>query len=290
MTRVVLIGAGYSARAYARRARAAGVSVVGTTRTAEKLDRLRADDIEGVIFDGSHISADLERELSRATHLVVSAAPNEAGDPFLNASEGMVRDRMPALRWVGYLSTVGVYGNHDGAWVTEESACRPRPGRSDMRLDAEAAWHDLAATLRVPLAILRLSGIYGPGRNALVNLANGTSRRIIKPGQIFNRIHAEDIAGALLHLSAHNTGGIFNVSDDEPSPPQDVIEFAARLMQVEPPPPLDFATADLSPMARSFYGENKRISNAKLKAMGYSFAYPNYRTAFTSMWNDGSWR
>jgi nucleoside-diphosphate-sugar epimerase len=290
MTHILLIGAGYSARAYAALARHAGYTVAGTTRSAEKRERLAALGMTGLVFDGESVSADLARELARTTHLVLSAAPSETGDPFLAATGALVRAHLPALRWIGYLSTVGVYGNHDGAWVTEEADCRPRPGRSDHRLEAEGQWTAAAAGLGVPLAILRLSGIYGPGRNALANLAAGTARRIVKPGQVFNRIHVDDIAGALMHLGTREAAGIFNVTDDEPSPPQDVIEFAARLMGVEPPPAIDFDTADLSPMARSFYGENKRVSNARLKAAGYTFAMPDYRTAFTAMWEKGSWR
>jgi nucleoside-diphosphate-sugar epimerase len=139
------------------------------------------------------------------------------------------------------------------------------------------------------LAILRLSGIYGPGRNAFVNLANGTARRLVKPGQVFNRIHVDDIAGALASRRGCDAG-VFNVTDDEPAPPQDVVEFAAELMGVEPPPEIDFFTASLSPMARSFYGETKRVSNAKLKAAGYAFRHPDYRAAFTDMWSSQSWR
>lgn len=290
MTRFLLIGAGYSARAFAALARADGAGVIGTARSTDRLASLRAQGIEPLLFDGREIAPALQRELATATHLIVSAGPAENGDPFLAAAAHMGRAGMPALRWIGYLSTVGVYGDHDGAWVTEESECRPRPGRSDLRLEAEGEWLTFAARLGAPLAILRLSGIYGPGRNAFVNLANGTARRIIKPGQIFNRIHVDDIAGALRHLAAGEVAGVFNVTDDEPSPPQDVVSFAAALMGVEPPPEIDFAAADLSPMARSFYGETKRVSNARLKAAGYAFCRPDYRTALTDMWENGDWR
>ncbi len=290
MTRFLLIGAGYSARAFAAQALAGGHRAAGTTRTPEGLQRLQKLGIDAVIFDGGEISQSLRDELAQATHLIVSAGPSEAGDPFLAAAKDLGRADMPALRWVGYLSTVGVYGNHDGAWVTEESECRPRPGRSDSRLEAEGQWQAFAAKLGVPLAVLRLSGIYGPGRNAFVNLANGTARRIVKAGQIFNRIHVDDIAGALTHLAADATPGVFNVTDDEPAPPQDVVAFAAGLMGVEPPPEIDFEKADLSPMGRSFYGETKRVSNAKLKAVGYRFCQPDYRTAFAGMWAKQNWR
>jgi nucleoside-diphosphate-sugar epimerase len=137
--------------------------------------------------------------------------------------------------------------------------------------------------------VLRLSGIYGPGRNAFVNLTNGTAKRLIKPGQVFNRIHADDIAGALWLLSANDLGGIFNVTDDLPAPPQDVVAYAAALMGVEPPPEIPFDAAQLSPMARSFYGENKRVSNAAIKAAGYRFRYPDYRSTFDAMWREGNW-
>jgi nucleoside-diphosphate-sugar epimerase len=197
---------------------------------------------------------------------------------------------MPALRWIGYLSTVGVYGDHGGAWVDEESECRPLPGRSASRIEVERAWQEKAAEAGVPAAVLRLSGIYGPGRNALANLDKGTARRIIKPGQVFNRIHVDDIAGALAHLATGETGGVFNVTDDEPSPAQDVIVFAAGLMGVAPPPEIPFEEAGLGPMARSFYGEVKRVSNARLKEAGYRLRHPDYRGALTAMWQEGNWR
>ena len=175
-------------------------------------------------------------------------------------------------------------------WVDETSECRPVSRRSVMRLEAEMAWQVLADEIGKPLAILRLSGIYGPGRNAFVNLENGTAKRLVKPGQVFNRIHAADIGGPLWHLSRDQIGGVFNVTDDEPAPPQDVVAYAAELMGVAPPPEIPFETAQLSPMARSFYGENKRVSNLKLKETGYAFRYPDYRAALSAMWRDGDWR
>lgn len=288
--RIFLFGAGYSARAFARLAAGEAETIVGTTRGDGKFALLRAAGIEPLSFDGTAVSPQIAAELARATHIVVSAAPTDAGDPVIAATRDLLVGATPALRWIGYLSTVGVYGNHDGAWIDETIECRPRPGRSDHRLEAEREWGDLAAERGVPLAILRLSGIYGPGRNAFVNLQNGTARRIVKPDQIFNRIHVDDIAGSLLHLARLDAGGIFNVTDDELVPPQDVVAFAARLMGVAPPPEIDFDTADLSPMARSFYGENKRVSNAKLKATGFRFVHPNYRAALTAMWEKGNWR
>jgi len=241
------------------------------------------------VFDGSSVTQDIAGALTETTHLVISIAPGE-DDPVLAVARETIAAHMPALRWIGYLSTVGVYGDHKGAWVDEDAACGPSAQRSQQRLDAEQAWTALGASIGRPVAILRLSGIYGPGRNALVNLERGTARRIIKENQIFNRIHVDDIAGATLHLAATGRGGIFNVTDNEPSPPQDVIEYAASLMDVPPPPAIMFGDADLTPMAKSFYGENKRVSNARIRREGYDFRFPDYRTAFDYMWKSGVWR
>jgi nucleoside-diphosphate-sugar epimerase len=287
--RFFIFGAGYSGRAFGRRAGGKD-SIAGTTRSPENFDRLRAAGIEPFVFDGESISDAVRAELAQTTHLIVSTAPGEAGDPVLAAGRESLAEEMRQLTWVGYLSTVGVYGDHQGGWVDEASDTRPVSRRSVLRVAAEQEWLDFGGDRRVPVAILRLSGIYGPGRNAFVNLAKGTARRLVKPGQVFNRIHVEDIAGALKHLGESGTGGIFNVTDDEPAPPQDVVAYAAGLMGVEPPPEIRFETAQLSPIARSFYGENKRVSNARIKAAGYRFAYPDYRAAFDRMWAEGGWQ
>jgi nucleoside-diphosphate-sugar epimerase len=208
----------------------------------------------------------------------------------LAGGRDVLAKNMPELCWVGYLSTVGVYGDHGGAWVDEKSECRPVSRRSVLRVSAERDWLSFGQEAGLPVAILRLSGIYGPGRNAFVNLANGTARRLVKSGQVFNRIHVADVAGALEHLAQEPTGGIFNVTDDAPAPPQDVVAYAAQLMGIAPPPEIPFATAQLSPMARSFYGENKRVSNALIKETGYRFAFPDYRSAFDRMWAGDDWR
>ncbi|CDX37439.1 NAD-dependent epimerase/dehydratase [Mesorhizobium plurifarium] len=286
--RFFIFGAGYSAKAFAR-ANAQHTPIVGTTRAPEKFEALRSAGIEPLQFDGE-LSPALGDALAKTTHLIVSVAPDDAGDPVLNAAGDALREEMPALEWIGYLSTVGVYGDHGGAWVDETSDCRPVSKRSVMRVAAEQQWLALGREIGKPVAILRLSGIYGPGRNALANLADGTARRLVKPGQVFNRIHCDDIAGALWHLADNNLGGIFNVTDDEPAPPQDVVAHAAGLMGVEPPPEIPFETAQLSPMARSFYGENKRVANQAIKAAGYRFRFPNYRVALERMWAEGNWR
>lgn len=285
-----LFGAGYSAKTFARLAIADGHRVFGTSRNASNLEALRELGVEPLLFDGVSLDTEMKDALRQSTHVIVSAAPGDDGDPVLNAAGVALRQDMPDLRWIAYLSTVGVYGDHEGDWVDEETPCRPVSRRSIQRLDAERAWMDFAAQEKFPLAILRLSGIYGPGRNAFVNLERGTAKRIVKPGQVFNRIHVADIAGALAHLAHRETGGVFNVTDDEPAPPQDVVAYAAKLMNVAPPPETPFAQAQMTPMARSFYGENKRVSNAKLKADGYAFRHPTYAHAFDAMWRDHDWQ
>jgi nucleoside-diphosphate-sugar epimerase len=286
--RIFIFGAGYSCKAFGRAN--PGARITGTTRSVENFDALRQAGIEPVLFNSQTISTSVRNELATATHIIVSIAPDETRDPTHKLLSRLSAADAPALRWIGYLSTVGVYGDHEGAWVDETSACRPVSMRSVLRLKAERAWQALAGEWKLPLAILRLSGIYGPGRNAFVNLENGTAKRLVKPGQVFNRIHVEDIAGALWLLAGRRIGGVFNVTDDEPAPPQDVVAFAAGLMGIEPPPEQPFETAQISPMARSFYGENKRVSNARLKAEGFEFRYPDYRASHRAMWQSGAWR
>ena len=287
--RLFVFGAGYSGRAIAGELAGHIEWAGGTSRSADKFAALEENGLEPFLFDGDRISAELAAALARVTHLVQSIAPDEEGDPLLRISGSGLKGLMPQLQWVGYLSTVGVYGDHDGAWVDEETRCRPVSRRSVDRLKAETAWRDASRESAVPVAIVRLSGIYGPGRNAFVNIDRGRARRLVKPGQVFNRIHVSDIAGATAHLIAEQAGGTWNVTDDLPAPPQDVVLYACELMGVEPPPEIDFDTADLSPMARSFYGECKRVSNRKLKESGYEFRYRDYRTALEALWREGDW-
>jgi nucleoside-diphosphate-sugar epimerase len=285
-----IFGIGFSGIEIAKAALAQGAAVAGTTRSEAKAARLAELGIEPLLFDGSRPGGALLERLKTVSHLLVSIGPDTAGDPVLNALGKDLASKMPALKWIGYLSTVGVYGDHDGAWVDETTQCKPVSERSIERLKAEAAWRALADDMSKPLAILRLSGIYGPGRNTFVNLTDGTAKRIIKPGQYFNRIHAADIAGAAMLLAEKRADGLFNVTDDEPAPPQDVVTYAANLMAVEPPPEIAYEDAKMSPMARSFYGEVKRVSNAKMRRCGYDFLYPNYRAALDDMWQNGRWR
>ena len=284
----LILGAGFSGKAYGRLLAKTQGTAYGTTRAVEKAETLRKANIHPILFDGETISDELLEAIGIATDLVVSIAPTSAGDPVLNLLEEQLA-KARNLQWTAYLSTVGVYGNHDGAWVDETTEPKPVSQRSLQRCAAENAWMRFAARQGLPLAILRLSGIYGPGRNGFVNLKAGRARRLVKPGQVFNRIHVSDIARALAFLSAGRTAGIFNVTDDMPAPPQDVVAFAASVMKVDPPPEIAFETATLSPMARSFYGENKRVSNAAIKALGFSFDYPDYKTALRRMWDEGNW-
>jgi nucleoside-diphosphate-sugar epimerase len=289
VNRYFIFGAGYSGRAFGRLI-AGEAKVTGTTRTPEKFDHLLQAGIEPLLFDGDAFSDAVRLALTTTTHLIVSTAPGEAGDPVLAAGRDMLLAETPRLQWIGYLSTVGVYGDHQGEWVDETSECRPVSRRSRLRLQAEQDWLAFGRERGVPVAVLRLSGIYGPGRNAFVNLEKGSARRLIKPGQVFNRIHVADIAGALKHLAGNNLDGIFNVTDDQPAPPQDVVAYAAQLMGVDAPLEIPFETAQLSPTTRSFYSENKRVSNATIKREGYRFAFPNYRAALDRMWADDDWR
>lgn len=288
--RLIIFGAGFSGRAIAEEMHGRAEWIGGTTRSAEKAEALAASGIVPLLFGGEHLGDDLLSAMATATHLVQSIAPTGAGDPLLNLIGNDLAGLFPALRWAGYLSTVGVYGDHGGEWVDEETPCRPVSDRSIMRVTSETAWRDAGASAGVPVAVLRLSGIYGPGRNALVNLAEGKARRLIKPGQVFNRVHVADIAGATAKLMREGVAGTFNVTDDEPSPPQDPVVFAADLLGVNPPPERPFETAELTPMARSFYGENKRVANRRLKSAGYVFRHPNYRKGLTNLFENGNWR
>lgn len=289
MSELLIFGAGYSAIACARQSAGRYDAIGGTTRSPDKAGQLAAQGIAPILFSGEPTPA-LREALGRATHLLVSIAPNKAGDPVL-AVLGEEIAASPALRWICYLSTVGVYGDHGGEWVDETTPCRPQSARSVERVAAEQAWRALAEARGLPLAIFRLSGIYGPGRNAFVNIEKGTARRLVKPGQVFNRIHRDDIARAFDLAAAIEADGDFNITDDEPAPPQDVVEFAFRIAGREPPPEVDFETAELSAMARSFYGENKRVSNLRSKqVLGMTYAYPDYRTALARMWKEDSWR
>lgn len=287
MSALFCFGLGYCAQALAALLRPEGWRVSGTVRAQDKVAGLRGQGIEALIFDGDHARDDVRAALAQATHLLVSAPPGAAGDPVL----ARFSDEIAAharLDWIGYLSSVGVYGDHGGGWVDEETPPAPVNARSRRRLAAEAAWTELAARAAIPLGIFRIAGIYGPGRNQLASLKAGTARRIVKKDQVFNRVHAGDIAAILAASIGRPPQGtrIYNVCDDMPAPPQDVVAYAASLLGIDPPPEEPFETAELSDMAKSFYGDNKRCSNARVKKeLGVNLSFPDYREGLTALFD-----
>ncbi|MDX1784520.1 MAG: SDR family oxidoreductase [Roseovarius sp.] len=279
MTQTMLsFGHGYSARALTRQLLPLGWRVIGTTRSDDKVPALTATGAEVVIFPGG----DVEAALADATHLLISAGPDADGDPVLNALGDTITRIAPRLEWAGYLSTTGVYGDHAGGWVDEATPLAPSTRRGQMRARAEAAWRAIPG---LPLHIFRLAGIYGPGRGPFAKVRAGTARRIIKPNQIFSRIHVEDIAQVLLaSIRAPRPGAIYNVCDNDPAPPEDVIAHAAELLGLPIPPAIPFDEADMSPMARSFYAESKRVRNALIKdELGVTLRYPSYRDGLAAL-------
>jgi nucleoside-diphosphate-sugar epimerase len=282
---LVVFGLGYSAMHYVT-TRVADERIAGTVRTAEKAHEINGahPDIEALVFDAPAIDVRIKDRVASATHLLISIPPSESADPVLTHFESAIA-AAPDLQCVVYLSTIGVYGDQDGAWIDEDALTEPNSARNRARVAAEQEWITLARRTGKKITILRLAGIYGPGRNALVNLREGKARRIAKPGQVFNRIHVEDIARAVEAAFAPNAPtGIFNVTDDAPAPPQDVIAYAAELFGIEPPPEIPFESADLTSMARSFYSSNKRVSNRRLKEqLGVTLAYPNYREGLRAL-------
>ena len=284
MTTLFCFGLGYSAEALARRVRPLGWHVVGTARTPEGRARIAALGYEAFLFDGTGPGPGVADALAAATHVLVSAGPDGEGDPTLRC-HGADLARAPDVRWIGYLSTIGVYGNTEGAWVDETAAPNPGSERARRRVAAESEWLDFAKAAGKRVQIFRLGGIYGPGRNALDDLRQGTARRIVKPGQVFNRIHVDDIASVL--LAAANGAGrhdVYNVTDGAPSPSQDMVAHAAELLGVEPPPEIPLAEAGLSPMGMSFYGENRRVANRRLRDdLGVTLLYPSYREGLASL-------
>ena len=298
---IFLFGTGYSAHYFVEALRqnpAANIrSVTGTIRRPEQAEALRNIGINPVFFDAEQgLNAQLLDELSQATHIVSSVAPltgsAEDTDPILRLMPEGLLHYAPQARFISYLSTIGVYGDYQGAWVDENSALKPLSARSAARVTAEKEWLAQIENTDIACAILRIAGIYGPSfqgqaRNALASIKQGRAHRLIKKDHVFNRIHVEDIGGALAHLSVNNLGGIYNLADDEPAAAHEIIAYAAGLLGVTPPPAIDYETAELSPMARSFYQECKRASNAALKATGYQLRYPNYRAGLQKLHQSG---
>ncbi|MFM9939685.1 MAG: SDR family oxidoreductase [Hyphomicrobiaceae bacterium] len=284
MNHMLFLGLGYSAGYIATDLAANGWRISGTARTAAGAEAITRRGWHGIVFDGTGRSDEVARTFHAATHVLLSIPPDANGDAaIVHHAADLSAARQ--LGWIGYFSTVGVYGDEGGGWVDESARCNPTSARGKRRLQAEQAWQQLGAARGANVFILRLPGIYGPGRSAIDAVQGGTARRIIKPGQVFNRIHVADIARAVqAAIAAPDRAGVYNVTDDLPSPPQDVVTFAAGLLGVEPPPEVDFASAALSPMARSFYCESKRVSNRRMKTeLGVILAYPTYREGLAAI-------
>ena len=284
--RLFCFGLGYSAGFLARTLAAEGWRVAGTSRDEAACAKLRAAGFAAYRFAPEAPLAAPRQVLGEATHLLATVPPGESGDPVL-AAHGADLATLTGLRWVGYLSTTGVYGDRGGDWVDESDALRPTGPRGRQRVAAETAWLDLHRRHGLPVHVFRLAGIYGPGRNAIETVRQGRAQRIDKPGQVFSRIHVEDIAAVLVaSIARPNPGAVYNVCDDDPAPPETVIAYASELLGVPPPPLIPFDEAPLSPMARSFYDDNKRVANRRIKEeLGVRLAYPSYRQGLRALLN-----
>ena len=271
-------GHGYSARALARHLAPRGWRIYGTTRSPARADALRADGVMPLLWDGDDIAG----ALAEATHLLSSAAPDEAGDPVLARHRDAIAAAAPRLDWAGYLSTTGVYGDHQGGWVDEDTPLTPATERGRRRVAAEAEWRAIPG---LPLHVFRLAGIYGPGRGPFEKVRQGTARRIVKPGQVFSRIHVDDIAQVLAaSIDRPRPGAVYNLCDDVPAPPEDVIAHAADLLGLPVPPAIPFDEAEMTAMARSFYAESKRVSNRRIKdELGVRLIHPDYRSGLRAL-------
>ena len=275
-----VFGLGYTAGRFVARERARFGTVVATARDAS---RPAPEGVALRAFGPEATDSRIANDLAGAEAVLVSIPPDDSGDPSLRAFEPALADG-PA-RWIGYLSTIGVYGDHDGAWIDESTPPAPTSPRSRRRVEVEQAWLDFGARTGKAVQVFRLAGIYGPGRNPFVKLGEGRAQRIVKPAQVFNRIHADDIAAVLAaSIERPRPGGVYNVTDDEPAPPQDVVTLAAEMAGVAPPPEVPFDEAAMSPMARSFYGENKRVRNRLIAdELGVRLAYSTYREGLAGL-------
>ncbi|MGR3460496.1 MAG: SDR family oxidoreductase [Roseovarius sp.] len=279
MGKVLLsFGHGYSARALARRLLPRGWRVLGTTRDPARAETLRAEGVTPLLWDRDDVTGALDE----ATHLLCSAGPTEAGDPVLARHRDAIAAAAPGLDWAGYLSTTGVYGDHQGGWVDETTPLTPSTTRGQRRVAAEEEWQAIPG---LPLHIFRLAGIYGPGRGPFEKVRQGTARRIVKPGQVFSRIHIDDIAQVLeASIDRPRPGAVYNLCDDDPAPPEDVIAHAADLLGLPVPEAVAFDEADMTPMARSFYAESKRVSNRRIKEeLGVRLLHPDYRSGLRAL-------
>ncbi|MGL4325187.1 MAG: SDR family oxidoreductase [Beijerinckiaceae bacterium] len=285
--KILILGFGYCARHFVRIHGHRYHGIMATHRSNAGRDAIIAEHVQPVDVAADHRDEIFHHAVRRADAVLVTAGPSPQGDPFverIGAAASMAGAAM-RVRQIIYLSSIAVYGDHQGGWIDEATPALPASQRGQARVRAEQAWQKWAATIGAQCHIVRLPGIYGPGRSAIDQLRAGTARRVIKPGQVFNRVHVTDIAQAIMRLLEKDSASdIWNVTDDEPAPPQDVIAFAAALLNMPVPPAVDFATAELSPMARSFYGENKRVANMRIKSLaGLTLHYPTYREGLRAL-------
>ncbi|WP_300303716.1 SDR family oxidoreductase [Ferrovibrio sp.] len=283
MSVLFCFGLGFSAKVLAAGLKAKGWRVIGTSRSPEKTAALTALGYDGHVFDGMAPLSD-PSVLAAATHILVSVPAEDQADAVLRWHAADIA-KLKNLKWLGYLSTTGVYGDRGGDWVDEQSELRPTQARSQRRAEAEAGWLKLHAEHGVPVHVFRLAGIYGPGRNQLEGVRRGSAHRIVKPGQIFCRIHVEDIAQVLeASMAKPNPGAIYNLADDEPAPPQDVVQYAAELLGLPVPPAMPFDEAKLSSMQASFYADSRRVRNDRIKSeLGVTLQYPSYREGLRAL-------
>ena len=278
MSHLLCLGLGYTARFLAHRLRSEGWRISGSATSLEGAQALVAAGFDGLVLDGTRPADGVHERLATATHLLISAPPGADGDPVLAHHSADIA-AAPRLQWIGYLSTIGVYGDRQGAWVDEDTAPAPQSDRSQRRLAAEIQWQALGRASSKRVRIFRLAGIYGPGRSPIDTLRTGTARRIVKAGQVFNRIHVADIVHVLgAALAGAGRHAVYNVADDEPASAEDVVAYAAELLGLAPPPAIPFKAAELSPMAQSFFAESKRVRNNRIKGdLGIRLQYPTYR-------------
>lgn len=280
--KLVIFGMGYSARALVRAMQPVRPgTVIGTTRSPQKAEIMAKGSIYPRVFPGTDMRPDLET----ASHVLITAGPEDGADPVLKHLRPDFEELAGRFEWVGYLSTTGVYGDHKGGWVDESAPLTPATKRGRARVQTEGEWMELYRQQGLPLHIFRLPGIYGPGRGPFEKVRNGTARRIIKEGQVFSRIHVDDIAQALLaSMNRPRPGAIYNICDDDPAPPEDVLSYAAELLGVDLPPAVPFDEAEMTPMARSFYAESKRVDNSLMKQeLGVTLRYPTYRAGLDAL-------
>jgi hypothetical protein len=283
--RMFCFGMGFSSKALAKRLAPQGWQISGTVRGAQ--DQIKTKNISVIPYDGSKPTLAISEAISHSTHLLITIPPQPSGDVVLkNFSQEISRARH--LRWIGYISSTGVYGDNQGKWVDESSPLRASSDHNRQRIEVESAWLKVGRDHDLPVMIFRCVGIYGPGRNLLVALRQGRARRIDKPGLVFSRIHSDDLAQTLeASIKKPQPGEVYNVSDDCPSPPAEAVEYACSLLGVEPPPLEPYEKADLSRTARGFYATNKRVSNKKIKQeLGVNLQYPDYRSGLKSLLKD----